>query len=237
MDSTSQSGSWRSAVLETPARPDPPGHPAHRHVMRSVATRVIHLLLLLSVVHQLVSSQFIERPFPGEPNSWTFDLHQYVGLASLAVLAAFWGWVMIRRGETRLGRLLPWFSKARCRDVMSDGLTQLRRLGRGRAPDDADGALSSAVHGLGLLVVTAMAVSGTVYFLADGTAWAHDAMAIHKLLAKATYAYLFGHAGLALLHHFLGSDIFSRMFWTRRGGRPDRGDRPAGLRVVARSSD
>jgi len=30
------------------------------------------------------------------------------------------------------------------------------------------------------------------------------------------WAYLAAHAGLALLHHLLGSDIFSRMFLSRR---------------------
>jgi hypothetical protein len=31
------------------------------------------------------------------------------------------------------------------------------------------------------------------------------------------WAYLIGHAGLAALHHLLGSDILLRMFWIRRG--------------------
>ena len=220
----------------TPAHELPsatPGESSHaglatRHLVRSGPTRVIHLLLLVVVVNQLASSQFIERPLPGEPPGWPYALHQYVGLASVAVVAAFWVWAMVRRGETRLARLVPWFSVTRVRDVAADLSTQLRRMVRGKAPDDNDGAFASAVHGLGLLTVTAMAVSGAVYFLAQGTPVARTSMGLHKLFANLMWAYLFGHVGVAAFHHLLGSDVFSRMFWSGRGLRaPRRADSDA----------
>ncbi len=182
---------------------------------RSNTTRVMHLLLLLVVVNQLASSQFMRRPLPGDPPAFIYAQHQYVGLAGLALMAAFWVWMLVRRGETRLVRLLPWLSPSALRDVAADAGAQYRRLASLRAPDDSDGALASAVHGLGLLVVSAMTLSGGIYYVTIGSPLAHDALSIHKLFANLTYAYIIAHAGLAVLHHLLGSDIFSRMFWTR----------------------
>ncbi len=182
---------------------------------RSNTTRVMHLLLLLVVVNQLVSNQFMERPLPGDPPALIYVQHEYVGLAGLALMAAFWVWTLVRRGETRLVRLLPWFSPSALRDVAADAGAQFRRLARLRAPDDSDGALASAVHGLGLLVVSAMTLSGGIYYVALGSPLARNAMSVHKLFANLMYAYIIAHASLAVLHHLLGSDIFSRMFWTR----------------------
>lgn len=184
-------------------------------IARSLTTRVIHLLLLLAVLAQLATSQLMGRPHPGETASWTFSLHEYVGLASLATVGAFWLWAVVRHGETRLGRLLPWFSASACKAVFADAAAQLRLLARLQPPSDDDGALASAVHGLGLLVITAMAVSGTVYYVGPHAQIGRTALTLHKMLANLTWAYLITHAGLAVLHHLLGSDIFSRMFWTR----------------------
>lgn len=197
---------------------DSPAPAAARHI-RSPLTRVIHLLLLIVVLHQLIGSDFIQFPFPGEPPSWTFSLHEYLGLVNLAIVGAFWAWTMARRGETRVGRLLPWFSIARLRDVVADLAAQLRRLAQGQAPDDSDGALASAIHGLGLLAVTAVAVTGAVFFFAAGTHFARTALGLHKLLSNFVWIYLFAHAGVAVLHHLFGSDIFSRMFWPGALGR------------------
>lgn len=186
------------------------------HLRRSQMTRVIHLVLLLAVIHQLLGSEVMQRPFPGDPPGWALLLHEYVGLGSLAVVGLFWLWTLLRRRETRLSRLVPWLSIARTRDVFADLAWQLNRLAHLRPPADDDGALASAVHGLGLLAVTAMAVTGTVTWFDHGALAAHYALDLHKLIANLVWAYLIGHAGLAVLHHLFGSDIFSRMFWTRR---------------------
>jgi cytochrome b561 len=187
-----------------------------RHPARSQATRVIHLLVLLTVLHQLIGSQFMQRPRPGVQADWLFSLHEYAGLAGLVLVAAFWAWTVVRHGETRIGRLLPWFSRAGVRDVLADLTVQIRRMAQGRVPEDDDGALASAVHGLGLLVLTAMALSGSVYFFAGIAPVASVAVRLHKLMSNLMWAYLVAHAGVAVLHHMFGSDIFSRMFWIRR---------------------
>ncbi len=187
-----------------------------RQVARSAATRIVHLLLLLVVLNQLAGSQFMERPEPGDESLSLYLIHQYAGLAGFVVVAAFWIWTLVRRGETSVARLVPWFSLRRLRDVGADLAMQAKRVSRGHGPDDNDGALASSVHGLGLLAVTAMAATGSIWFFTHGTPAAHLAMSAHKVIANLVWAYLFAHAGLAVLHWLLGSDIFSRMFWPAR---------------------
>lgn len=88
-------------------------------------------------------------------------------------------------------------------------------------PHNPDGALGPAVHGLGLLLVTAMAASGTLYWLQvrlglhsaepDGML----AMTVHLALANLVWVYLIAHAGLAVLHHLLRSMSLGAM-WSWR---------------------
>jgi cytochrome b561 len=198
----------RSAVRRTPL-------PAPRPEARSNTTRVIHLLLLLAALHQLIGSQFIERPMPGDAPAWPYVMHEYVGLGTLGVVLAFWVWTLLRHGETRLGRLFPWISASGVGAVLADIAAQGHRLAKGRLPDEGDGTLASAIHGLGLLTITAMAVTGAGFFFVDGTALGRSALAVHRLLANLMWAYLIAHAGLAALHQLLGADMVARMFWGR----------------------
>jgi cytochrome b561 len=101
------------------------------------------------------------------------------------------------------------------REVFADVTGQLRRVMHGRFPDEGSGAMVSAIHGLGLLTVSAMAATGAVFFFTDGTAIARVALGLHRLLANLMWAYLIGHAGLAALHQLVGDDVLSRMFWFR----------------------
>jgi cytochrome b561 len=191
--------------------------PAAGHtVKRSNLTRLLHLLLLVSVLHQLIGSEFLSRPLPGEAPSLLWRLHEYIGMGSLGVVLAFWVWAVARHGETRLAELFPWASPSRTRAIFSDIICQSRELTGPELLDRVSQILASTIHGLGLLVVTAMAATGTVYFLASG-ALAHDALTLHRLISKLMWAYLIGHAAIALLHHLLGSDILRRMFWIKRG--------------------
>jgi cytochrome b561 len=198
--------------------------PAAGHaVKRSNLTRLLHLLLLVCVIHQMIGSEFLSRPLPGEAPSLLFRLHEYIGMGSLGVVFAFWLWAVARHGETSLAELFPWASPRRTRAIFSDIICRSRELTGPELLDRVSQILASTIHGLGLLVVTAMAATGTVYFLASGTL-AHAALALHRLISNLMWAYLIGHAAIALLHHLLGSDILRRMFWIKRG-RTERVDR------------
>ena len=185
-------------------------------LVRSQMTRILHLVLLLAVLHQEISSKLISRPLPGDAPSTLYRLHEYIGIASLGVVCLFWLWTLIRYGETSLGKLFPWFSPRAIQAILYDVLDEIDAIRRRNFSLESSGALASAVHGLGLLIVTAMATTGTVVFFSTGSV-AHYAMSLHRVTANLMWAYLIGHAGIAAIHHLLGSDILRRMFWIRRG--------------------
>jgi cytochrome b561 len=176
----------------------------------------MHLVLLLAVLHQLVSSKVIDRPLPGEAPSTLFLLHEYVGLASLVIVCAFWLWALVRHGETSFAKLFPWLSPRSIAAIFEDCVDHIHALLRRQVFHEGSGALASAAHGLGLLIVTAMAATGTVVFFSGGMVF-HYAMSLHRVIANLMWAYLIGHGGIAALHHLMGSDILRRMFWIRRG--------------------
>ena len=187
-------------------------------VARSHLTRVLHLAVLLTVVDQLLTSLIMERPLPGEDPDWPFALHQQVGLVGLGVLMLFWLWTLMRdERETPLQQLFPWFSKEAFADVAGDVEAIARAVVRRRAPPLHLDALSSAVHGLGLLLATFLVMSGALWFaLFTGTAYGRIVLSLHALAGNLMWAYLTVHAAAALLHQARGDRIFARMFWVRK---------------------
>jgi hypothetical protein len=151
---------------------------------------------------------------PGEDAEWPFTLHVWMGAAGLVVLTLFWIWTLLRdRAETRLSQLVPWFSLNRLRAIESEAFGVVRDILRRRPPSLDLPALSSAVHGLGLLLATFLAASGAAwYFLLTGTPWARTALGWHELAGNFMWVYLIGHATMALLHQAMGDRVLSRMF-------------------------
>lgn len=201
-----------SIALDTP--------PADGHAL---STRLVHAALALSICTQLATSLLMEGPDEASAGDVLFQIHRYSGLAALALAVLFWMTLALRRRGTAPAALFPWFSGPRRRALRADVAAHLRAVARFRLPaNDESGPLASAVHGLGLLLMTAMAVSGGVY--AAGV-WAglqspepDDALAmtVHFALANLVWAYLIAHAGMATLHHLAGASPLRRM-WRLRG--------------------
>lgn len=186
---------------------------------RSLPTKILHGLLAAAVIHQLLVSLVMHRPRPSNPGgSSGYGLHQTVGLIALGILIAFWLWTLIRRRENGFADLVPWFSAVRLRAVTDDLMDHLHALRHGHLPVPREETpLASAIHGLGLLVATALAVSGTIIFVMMGTdgsisATGHLVMEFHSLLANLMWAYLIGHPAIALLHEAMGHRILQNMF-------------------------
>jgi cytochrome b561 len=187
-------------------------------IARSHLTRLLHLAVLLTVVDQLLTGLVMERPTPGEDAAWPFALHEGAGVVGLGFLLLFWMWTLIRDSrETRLSQLLPWFSAAGLGALAADLRAVSGALARGKAPPLHLDALSSAVHGLGLLCASFLALSGAAWlYLFTGTPHGRMALSAHKLAGNVMWAYLIAHASAALLHEARGDQIFARMFWVGR---------------------
>ena len=183
---------------------------------RTLPTKLMHAALLLSVLWQLGASGLVERPRAGQPGNAFYEIHQIVGLTTLGLVLAFWLWSVVRRRETPLMALFPWFSRPRVSAVLADLKLHWALLRQRRLPDgDTETPLASAVHGLGLLTVLAMGANGA--WLYTQSVPAGLGLEVHKAVANLMWAYVVGHAGLALLHQATGHPVLKRMFG---GGRP-----------------
>jgi len=188
----------------------------HKHAF---ATRLLHAGLALAVILQLLSSLPMEPPEPDHAGNWYFQLHQYSGLLAFAFVFAFWMVLAMRSQGTAPAALFPWFSGARLRALRTDTRTHFAALLSRRLPAyDPHAALPSAVHGLGVLLISAMAVSGLIYYFInsgdpDAGGPVGAVMFVHRTLAKLVWAYLLGHAGLALVHHY-AHDVCLGAMWS-----------------------
>lgn len=197
-----------SLALETP---DPDQH--------ALSTRIVHAGLALSICSQLATSLIMQGPTDTTAGDAMFQLHRYSGFAALAFAVLFWITLTFRRRGTAPTALFPWFSDERRRAFATDVGNHLRSLLHGRLPAyEETGPLASAVHGLGLLLMTAMAVSGGIY---AAQVWAglrspepdgSLAMTVHFVLANLVWAYLIAHAGMATIHHFAKSAPLGKMW-------------------------
>ena len=189
---------------------------------RSIITRMLHAALAVAILHQLIISWFMERPRSnGSDGNLAFGLHETVGLASLAILILFWCWALFRNRETEFGRLFPWLSSARLNALMEDAESYLKGIKALRVRSSTSGsALASAIHGLGLITASIMAITGAIYYFsvtAGGTfiTLSTATLATHATVANLMWTYLIGHSGMSIVHELLGSPVLKQMFFGR----------------------
>ncbi|MGO4909474.1 cytochrome b/b6 domain-containing protein [Pseudorhodobacter sp. W20_MBD10_FR17] len=190
------------------------------HTRHALITRLFHASLAIAVVVQLGSSQFMTDHNGGNTLFW---VHQYAGLVAFALVLGFWAVAIMRKRGTPLGELLPWFSAPARRAVWADLKLHIIALKNRKIPAAQEPApLASAVHGLGLLLITGMTITGSYYYFFN-TGVDHEgglvglAMNAHRLLANLAWAYLIAHAGLAVVNHIAGA-ISLRTMWSFKAG-------------------
>ncbi|MCA8880556.1 MAG: cytochrome b/b6 domain-containing protein [Rhodobacteraceae bacterium] len=190
--------------------------PADYHAL---STRIVHAGLALSICVQLATSLIMQGPSDTSAGDLLFQIHRYSGLAALTFAFLFWAILAFRNRGTDAAALFPWFSSVRRKAFVNDLTNHVRTGLTGRLPAyDETGPLASAVHGLGLLLMTAMAVSGGTYAMEVWTGLISPepdgslAMSIHVGLANLVWVYLIGHAGMATIHHFTRSAPLARMW-------------------------
>lgn len=172
----------------------------------SLATRLLHGGLALAVILQLATS-LVMRHRGSAFEVGLYSLHQVSGLVALALAFLFWINILRRRFGTATGALLPWFSAERRAALWADLVSYARAARRLSLPPHEEAeALPSAIHGLGLLLISTMAATGCYWFVMSlfglGRAgYVRPVLELHETLGNLVWAYLIGHAALGLLHH------------------------------------
>ncbi|MEP6657392.1 MAG: cytochrome b/b6 domain-containing protein [Betaproteobacteria bacterium] len=172
--------------------------------------KILHALFALGITLQLLLSNVMRQPRPGRlRTAWealTFTVHQYVGLALLLVLIAHWLLHLV--GQLPKGPLhfFPWFSRERIGRLKAEAKEFFRlKLGD---PETQD-AIAGAIQGLGLVIATLLAITGSLIFfgMADDGAMSATTRAIrrvHTTLAPLMWGYLGIHIAATLVHLIAG---------------------------------
>jgi cytochrome b561 len=177
--------------------------------------------ITLLVMAQLATSQFMTAPGKDRNEDILFEIHEYTGIVTFALVFGFWVYTLLRSRGTRSDLLFPWFSVEARKAVVEDVGNYLRAMSKLKLPKHAERApLASAIHGLGILLIVAMASTGVMWFTAikigeAATGWADGARELHELFSSFVWAYLVGHAGIALVNQFSGRQALSEM-WSLR---------------------
>lgn len=170
-------------------------------------TRVLHATLAVTVLAEMSAGVIVSRATRPQ---WVF-LHSMLGIATLVVIVVNWIWSWARRD---LGVIFPW-NRAGLRQVGREIVGAFQ----GKLPGSGDVVgLSSFMHGIGLLAVSGMAVTGLlIYFVIPGGYgfYANTAAyglltslgTLHLWLSYAVWVYVAGHVFFAALQQFLGNNM------------------------------
>ncbi|KAF0113433.1 MAG: hypothetical protein FD150_2061 [Rhodobacteraceae bacterium] len=190
-----------------------------KETRHSLGTRMLHMGVALAIMWQLGVSLVMQGPGQNSFGDALFQTHQWVGIASLTLLVLFWLNLALRSSGSAPGALFPGASRARRAALAQDAAQHGRSLLRFRLPQFSDvSPLASAVHGLGLLLMTLMAGTGFVWWLIGPSGLGGTILEVHKLFANLAWVYLIAHAGLAVVHHVRREASLSEM-WSLRAGK------------------
>jgi cytochrome b561 len=184
--------------------------------------RWLHAGIALAVVIQMLSSKVMQIPQPGrlplEPRHAFFLIHEGSGLTLVTLLVLHWLWGLTGHVAGGWGHLFPWFSRDRLQDLLAALKALPPWLRDNRAVDEeVMHPLAGAVHGLGLLTVTAMALTGATMVLGMGPEGSlggllQAARWVHGFVANFMWAYVIGHVAMAMLHQVRGERVLTKMF-------------------------
>ncbi len=181
-------------------------------------TRLFHILIAFGITTQMILTLVMVHPKPGREANVFYDAHEYLGAFLLGILVLNWGWTLVRQGPVTLGHLFPWFSKNRLSALKHDIIKHITHLSRLKLPStDEPSPLAGSIQGLGLIVATLLAITGTLILLYSDptqrmTGWLHDVKEIHEAFGPMMWAYLGIHVGAGMMHQFFGHQTIRTMF-------------------------
>jgi cytochrome b561 len=176
------------------------------------------MAVALLVIAQAATSQVMTAPGKNRIEDGLFEIHEFTGIVSFFLIFLFWLYTLLRKGGTRPGLLFPWFNRVNRQALSIDSRRHWRSLAAFRMPEHVhDSPLVSAVHGLGILLMMLMATTGVIWFIAIDLGdmakiFAGVSKEAHEIFSNLVWAYLVGHAGLALINQFTGRQPLSDMW-------------------------
>lgn len=175
-------------------------------------TRLVHSALAVAVLLELFTGVVVSE---GSHPAWLW-VHTLVGLLTAVIIIVHWLWTWAHRD---IGVLFPWN-----RPGMTVVGRELLGVWRGALPGYGDTVgLSSFVHGVGLLAVSGMALTGVVMYgvIPGGYGLSLQSSAYglftwlattHLLLSYVVWFYLTGHLVFAALHQVHGNRVLQRIY-------------------------
>jgi len=184
---------------------------------------------MIAVVMQLLSSQLMQVPKPGETvsviESIFLGLHEWNGFITLAIIIFYLMYLTDKHDEWK--RLFPWLNTSGCKGLWQEIRFDIPGWFRGclKKPSEAH-HIAGTVHGLGILLLIALGSTGIMIFMGLETSGEMDdeirlLRSLHASLATLLWIYLSGHTGMTIIHQIKGHNILKGMFSLRESG-PER---------------
>jgi cytochrome b len=182
-----------------------------------LATRLIHLALVVCGIAALVSGQFAGDY--RKPEHTGFSIHQWCGIAMAVTVGLRWLWGI---AGLRAQRFSSWFPLTRARLAAAwQDITALIRFKLPVRPQHQ--GLAGLVQAVGLCAFAWMAVTGTLLFVwlepgARAVGGVRLIKGLHEAGQVVLWSYLALHVGAVILHSLAGHDLWRRMFFVSRTG-------------------
>jgi len=149
--------------------------------------------------------------------TWLMATHRSVGIFIVLIVLANLLWAVVPRGNPRKRQLAVLVSVLHWSEALAIAKRlPLMLMGKRPMPEPGN-ALSLIVEMLGMLTMTAMALSGGIVWdmwAGPGSKVSGQAelwMELHSGIAVLLYLYLAGHVSMALLHFRSGDLVFARI--------------------------
>lgn len=162
---------------------------------------VSHWGISLFVIGSVISSIFVH---PKNPNILPIKIHMWIGYGVSFFLVCQWVLLSLKRNHFVRAHVFPYhFEGRKC--MVAD----LKLLFKGRLPPTgARSGLSGLIEGLGLMLITLMAMTGLIFhFAAVYEKTTLPSMItirdIHNFFSYFVWAFVIGHGGMAVLHKII----------------------------------
>ncbi len=189
----------------------------------NATTRVLHYCLIMTVVFQLLSSEFMRVLEPGKMEGFDtvlFTLHIMIfGWGAFLISSVYI--LILHDDKDGWARMVPWFSASHRAALFKSVRKDIFAMFQGCLPHPEEkGAIAGVTHGLGILLLLAQGFTGAYVMFgvrSDGTMRTDTLLVLdfHAIFAKLLWIFLIGHICMFIIHLMFGHreilDVFRRV--------------------------